>query len=86
MVLTRQTIIHDGPGGAFESVAVVDDAAAGGFLSGAAAARRGSGQGVRLRGRHCEGSARFRCPGELGGARGREGMKDVAMGDDEETG
>ena len=29
MVLTRQTIIHDGPGGAFESVAVVDDAAAG---------------------------------------------------------
>lgn len=29
MVLTRQTIIHDGPGGPFESVAVVDDAAAG---------------------------------------------------------
>ncbi len=29
MVLTRQTIIHDGPGGTFESVAVVDDAAAG---------------------------------------------------------
>ncbi len=29
MVLTRQTLIHDGPGGPFESVAVVDDAAAG---------------------------------------------------------
>ena len=29
MVLTRQTIIHDGPGGTFESVAVVDNAAAG---------------------------------------------------------
>ncbi len=29
MVITRQTIIHDGPGGPFESVAVVDDAAAG---------------------------------------------------------
>mgnify|MGYP001940472191 FL=1 len=29
MVLTRQTIIHDGPGGTFESVAVADDAAAG---------------------------------------------------------
>ena len=29
MALTRQTIIHDGPGGPFESVAVVDDAAAG---------------------------------------------------------
>lgn len=29
MALTRQTIIHDGPGGPFESVAVVDNAAAG---------------------------------------------------------
>ena len=29
MVLTRQTIIHDGPGGPFESVAVIDAAAAG---------------------------------------------------------
>lgn len=29
MAITRQTIIHDGPGGPFESVAVTDDAAAG---------------------------------------------------------